>query len=75
MLPGPVEDDLRRANEHLKVGGTLFAPFFLMNQEAHRAIRLHRAARDFKLSQGLEHSVRDEPLLSAVSPNENEIFR
>ena len=75
MLLRPVEDYLRQANEHLKVGGTLFATFFLMNQEADRAIRLRRAARDFKLSQGLEHYVRDEPLLSAVSHNENEIFR
>ena len=75
MLPGLVEDDLRQANKHLKVGGTLFATFSLMNLEADRAIRLRRAAPDFKPSQGLEYSARDELRLAAVSPNENEISR
>ncbi|MCH9672730.1 MAG: class I SAM-dependent methyltransferase, partial [Gammaproteobacteria bacterium] len=70
-----VENYLVQANERLRLGGTLFATFFLMNEDAATAVRIGRARLPLELSGGIEHHEIDGPTLSSVSHEESAVFK
>lgn len=52
MLPADIENYLAQISRVLKIGGTLFGTFFLVNPEASRLIDARKSTLDLKPAQG-----------------------
>jgi SAM-dependent methyltransferase len=71
MYYDDVRSYLRQINGHLKDGGTLFATFFLINQESENAVRLGRSDLPFLLDDPVQCFVAgEEPLCAVAFPEE-----